>query len=172
MSYFINFPTILYDPHGIGNQKLVTNLLKRVRIRSNMKKEFVMLDPYDIQEGETPEIVADKHHGSPYYHWIVMILNNISNPIHDWPKTSREMQLYLQTKFGVNGGQDSTHHYEISQSSGDTTLMIEVPAETSGADAISNWTYEWNLNESKRSIDLLRNNYLGMFEDEFEQLVL
>jgi len=80
--------------------------------------------------------------------------------------------LYLQSKFGSSGGQDSTHHYALSQSSRDTTLIIEVPAGTSGATAISNWAYESDLNESKRSIDLLRNSYLGMFEDEFEQLVL
>ena len=171
MSYFINFPTTLYDPHGIGNQKLATNLLKRVRIRTNMKKEFILLDPYDVQEGETPEIVADKHHGSPYYHWVVMILNGISHPIHDWPKTTREMQLYLKQKYGLAAGQDSVHHYEIAQSSGDTTEMIEVPEGTSGAIAVTNWTYEWNLNETKRSIDLLRNNYLGMFVEEFQQLI-
>ena len=38
------------------------------------------------------------------------------------------------------------------------------------ASAISNYTYEYNLNESKRSIDLLRNEYLGIFVDEFEML--
>ena len=45
MSYFINFPTLMYDPVGNGdNAKLVTNILKRVRMRANMKKNVVMLD--------------------------------------------------------------------------------------------------------------------------------
>jgi hypothetical protein len=171
MSYFSLFPVTMYDPHGVGNQKLATNILKRVRVRANMRKEFVMLDPYDIQEGETPEIVADKHHGSPYFHWVVMILNNINNPLHDWPKTTREMQLYLQTKYGAAGGQDTIHHYEIAQSSGDTELMIEVPEETSGAISVTNWTYEWTENELKRSIDLLRNDYLGIFVEEFGEMI-
>ena len=50
MSYFSNFSTILYDPAGDGSARLVTNIMKRVRVRSNMKKEMVMLDQYDVQE--------------------------------------------------------------------------------------------------------------------------
>ena len=73
MSYFNNFPTRLYDPKGDGSAKLCTDILRRVRVRVNMKKEIVMLDPYDVKENEAPEIVADKHHGSSYYHRIVMI---------------------------------------------------------------------------------------------------
>ena len=42
MSYFSNFSTLLYDPKGDGSAKLATNILKRVRVRTNMKKEIVM----------------------------------------------------------------------------------------------------------------------------------
>ena len=101
MSYFENFQKILYDPVGNNNPKLMTNIMKRVRIRANMKKEVVMLDPYDVQENETPEIVADKHHGSPYYHWVVMILNDISDVNHDWVKSTRQLQKYLTDKYNL-----------------------------------------------------------------------
>ena len=57
MSYFNRFSTILYDPAGVTNPVLVTNILKRVRLRTNMKREIVLLDKYDVQENETPEIV-------------------------------------------------------------------------------------------------------------------
>ena len=94
MSYFSNFPTQLYDPKGDGSAKLCTDILRRVRVRVNMKKEIVMLDSYDVKENETPEIVADKHHGSTYYHWVVMILNDISDIHHDWVKSTRQLQNY------------------------------------------------------------------------------
>ena len=42
--YFNYFPTIMYDPTGDGSAKLATNIMKRVRMRANMKKEVVMLD--------------------------------------------------------------------------------------------------------------------------------
>ena len=160
----------MYDPVGNGNGKFVTNILKRARIRTNVKKELVMLDKYDVQELETPEIVADKHHGSPAYHWIVMLINNISDVNHDWVKSTRQMQRYLQDKY-TTAQLDEVHHYEIPQSSGDTSITIQVPQGTDGATSVTNLTYEMELNESKRSIDLLRNEYLTFFVDEFEEMM-
>lgn len=166
--YFQYFPTDIYDPTGNGSAKLATNILKRVRLRVNVKKELVMLDKYDVKEGETPEIVADKHHGSPLYHWVIMLVNNMSDVNHDWVKSTRQMQSYLSDKY-TDAQLDEVHHYEIPQSSGDTSITIQVPQGTDGATPITNITYEMELNESKRSIDLLRSNYLSAFIEEFEQ---
>ena len=171
MSYFNNFPTIMYDPTGDGSAKLATNIMKRVRMRANMKKEVVMLDPYDIKENETPEIVADKHHGSPHYHWVVMLLNDISDVNHDWVKSTRQMQKYLLSKY-TETQLTETHHYEIPQTSGDTSINIEVENTTyPSASIVTNYEYVVAINDEKRSIDLLRNEYLGFFEDEFQSLI-
>ena len=170
MSYFNNFSTLMYDPKGDGSAKLATNILKRVRIRANMKKEIIMLDKYDIKENETPEIIADRHHGSSYYHWVVMLLNDISDINHDWVKSTRQLQKYLLTKY-TETQLIEAHHYEVAQSSGDVTIKIQVPQGTTGAIAVTNYEYEVALNEEKRSIDLLRNDYLGYFTEEFAGLV-
>ena len=168
--YFNYLPKIMYDPVGDGSAKFVTNILKRARMRTNVKKELVMLDKYKVQELETPEIVADKHHGSPNYHWVVMLINDISDVNHDWVKSTRQMQRYLQDKY-TEAQLDEVHHYEIPQTSGDTSITIQVPQGTDGATSVSNITYETNLNESKREIDLLRNEYLTFFIDEFEEMM-
>ena len=172
MSYFQYFPTIMYDPVGNGdNAKLVTNILQRVRMRANMKKNVIMLDQYDIKENETPEIIADRHHGSPYYHLVVMLLNDISDIHHDWPKSTRQLQKYVNLKY-TSAQLSEVHHYEISQSSGDSTIKIEVENTTyPGASPVTNWEYETALNEEKRKIDLLRNDYLGFFTEEFATLI-
>ena len=171
MSYFSYFSTTLYDPAGDGSAKLCTDIMSRVRVRASMKKEIIMLDPYDVKENETPEIVADKHHGSPYYHWVVMLLNEISDVNHDWVKSTRQMQKYLLSKY-TETQLTETHHYEISQTSGDTTIKIEVENTTyPTATAITNYEYEVALNEEKRSIDLLRNDYLTFFVDEFQNSI-
>ena len=171
MSYFNNFPTIMYDPTGDGSAKLVTNIMKRVRMRANMKKNVIMLDKYDVKENETPEIVADKHHGSSYYHWVVMLLNDISDVNHDWVKSTRQLQKYLLSKY-TEIQLTETHHYEISQTSGDTTTKIEVENATyPSASIVTNYEYEVALNDSKRQINLLRNDYLGFFTEEFASLI-
>jgi len=171
MSYFNYFPKTMYDPAGDGSAKMVTDIMKRVRVRSNMKKEIVMMDPYDVKENETPEIVADKHHGSTTYHWIVMLVNDISDVNHDWVKSTRQLQKYLLSKY-TETQLNEAHHYEISQTSGDTTTKIEVENTTyPSATLITNYEYEVAINEEKRSIDLLRNEYLSFFVDEFEGLM-
>ena len=171
MSYFSYFSTTLYDPAGDGSAKLCTDIMSRVRVRANMKKEIVMLDPYDVKENETPEIVADKHHGSPYYHWVVMLLNDISDVNHDWVKSTRQLQKYLLSKY-TEIQLTETHHYEISQTSGDTTTKIEVENATyPSASIVTNYEYEVALNDSKRQINLLRNDYLGFFTEEFASLI-
>ena len=159
------------DPAGDGSAKVATDILSRVRVRANMKKEIVMLDQYDVQENETPEILADRHHGSPHYHWVIMLLNDISDVNHDWIKSTRQLQKYLTTKY-TDTQLTEAHHYEISQTSGDTTIKIEVENTTyPSATTVTNYEYEVALNESKRRIDLLRNDYLGMFVDEFTNMV-
>ena len=171
MSYFNNFPTIMYDPTGDGSAKLATNIMKRVRMRANMKKEVIMMDPYDVKENETPEIVSDKHHGSPYYHWVIMLLNDISDVNHDWVKSTRQLQKYLTDKY-TEAQLIEAHHYEISQTSGDTTTKIEVEITTyPTASTVTNYEYEVALNDEKRSIDLLRNEYLSFFVDEFQNSI-
>ena len=171
MSFFENFGKILYDPVGNNNPRLVTDIMSRVRMRANMKKEVVMMEQYDVQENETPEIVADKHHGSPYYHWVVMLLNDISDVNHDWVKSTRQLQKYLLSKY-TQVQLTEPHHYEISQTSGDTTIKIEVENTTyPSATIVTNYEYEVALNESKREIDLLRNDYLAFFVDEFQSSI-
>ena len=170
MSYFSRFPTIMYDPAGDGSAKVITNIMSRVRLRASMKKEIIMLDKYRVKENETPEIVADRHHGSVYYHWVVMLVNNISDVNHDWVKSTRQLQKYLQSKY-TEAQLTEAHHYEIPQSSGDTTVNIQVPQGTSDAVTITNYEYETALNESKREIDLLRNEYLEFFVEEFDELI-
>ena len=119
----------------------------------------------------SPEIVSDKHHGSPYYHWVVMLVNDISDVNHDWPKSTRQMQSYLTDKYSETQ-LNEPHHYEIPQTSGDTTVMIEVENTTyPEATSVSNYDYEIALNDSKRSIDLLKNQYLSFFVNEFEELM-
>ena len=118
-----------------------------------------------------PKIVSDKHHGSSHFHWVVMLLNNISDVNHDWVKSTRQMQKYLLDKY-TEAQLIEAHHYEVDQTSGDTTIKIEVENATYPlATAVTNYEYEIALNEEKRKIDLLKNDYLGFFTDEFENLI-
>ena len=85
-------------------------------------------------------------------------------------KSTRQLQKYLLSKY-TETQLSEAHHYEVAQSSGDTTIKIQVPQGTAGATTVTNYEYEVALNDEKRSINLLRNEYLGFFTDEFANLV-
>ena len=169
--YFSKFPYIIYDSVGNGEFKIVTNLLRRVAIRSKVKANTLFFDTYDVKEGETPEMVAHKLYGDPELHWIVLLVNNVTERYHQWPKNTNQFLAYINDKYS---NVDATHHYEISQVSGDTTIKIDIGTDNtghSGASAVTNFEYEEALEDKKRSIRLLDPSYIGSFVAEFESLM-
>ena len=84
MSYFSNFPVIPYDSQGDGNLKDVTNLLRRVVVRTKIEENTSVFDTYDVKEGETPEMIAHKLYGDINLHWVVLLFNKVKDRYHDW----------------------------------------------------------------------------------------
>ena len=80
--YFAQFPTIFYDAVGNTNPKIVTHLLKRVAIHSKARATTALYDTYDVKNGETPESIAHKYYDDAEYHWIVLLVNNITDRFH------------------------------------------------------------------------------------------
>ena len=110
--YFSQFPLIVYDSVGNGDFKLVTHLLKRVAIHSKASTQSSLFDTYDIANGETPEMIAHKYYGDATYHWIVLLVNNITDRFHQWPMNTRQFLAHLAERYD---NVDAVHHYEINQ---------------------------------------------------------
>ena len=173
--YFSQFPLMGYDIKGDNGYKLVPDILRRVKLRANLRNGMFIFDNYDVKEGETPETVAFKWFGDTEYHWVVLMTNNITDRYYEWPLTQPQFQAHLEDKYGV-GNIDSTHHYEISQTSGptssrDNSHLVEVNSDASGATAVTNREYEEREQDRLRQIRLLDPRYLSIFVAEFEHLI-
>ncbi len=176
--YFKNFPTIPYDSVGNGQTKDVKNLLRRVGIRTKVKANVLFFDTYDIKEGETPESIADKLYDDVEKHWIIMLVNNITDRYHQWPMSYAQFLQFVNDKYADPNG---VHHYEIAQSSGDTSKTIEVYANSAlysgdtdfynSATIITNIEYEENRQNELRKIRLLDPRFVTQFVEEFEELM-
>ena len=169
--YFANFPLIPYDSVGDGNFKVVTNLMKRVALRSKVRTNTMLFDTYDVKEGETPEMLADKLYGDPNLHWIIMYVNGITDRYHQWPLSTPQFLAFINDKYS---NPDGTHHYEITQTSGDTTVTIDIGSDNTshaGATLITNREYEESRQDTLRSIRLLDPEYVDQFVEEFENLI-
>jgi len=175
MSYFMQFPLMAYDLKGDKSYKMLPDILRRVKLRANIKNGLFEFDNYDVQEGETPETIAYKWFGDTEFHWVILMTNNITDRYYQWPLSQPQFQVHLEDKYGV-GNIDATHHYEISQSSGktssrDNSHLVEVNSDASGATAITNREYEQREQDNIRQIRLLQPKYLGQFVEEFKQLI-
>jgi len=176
MAYFEKFPKILYDIDNTKNYKLVTDILRRVKVREAIKDNAVLFDKYDVDSGDTPETVSYKIYGSVRYYYVILLLNNIKDRYYDWPLSYQAFESYVKDKYANPSG---IHHYEITQSSGTTTsngpddydYLIEVNSTQPGAVAVTNYEYEQRLQDKKRQIKLLKPGFLKAFETEFEKLV-
>ena len=176
--YFDSFPKILYDSKGDGEVKIVTNLLKRVAVRTKVKTNALILDTYNVKNGETPESIADKLYDDPELHWVVLMINDITDRYHQWPMYEQQFNTYVTEKYD---NPDGVHHYEVPQSSGDTSTTIEVYANEalytgdtdfySSASIITNRQFEEREQDKKRQIRLLDPAFLDQFVEEFKILM-
>ena len=169
--YFANFPFIAYDSVGNEEYKLVTDLLRRVTLRSKVRSNVLVFDTYDVKEGETPEMIADKLYDDSEYHWIILLINNITDWYHQWPLNNNQFLTYLNDKYS---NVDATHHYEISQVSGDTTIKINIGndnTEHSGASIVTNREFEEERQDELRKIRLLNPIYIEPFVDEYQKIM-
>ena len=171
--YFNAFPIIPYDSIGDYNFKDVTNLLRRVRLRTKVKTNVMLFDTYDVKNGETPEMIADKLYGDPELHWVVLMVNDITDRFHQWPLSVAQLNQYITDKYD---DVDGTHHYEVAQDSGDTTVKIwvendvDTDAYTSESiTRITNYEYEEKEQDRKRQIQLLDPEYVPLFINEFNR---
>lgn len=198
--YFLNFPKVY---HSFDNKfgVLVTDLTKRVGLNQRLGNNTAMVYyKYQIQEGDTPEIIAEKYYGDAEKHWLVLMANNIIDPYKDWPKTYNEFLIYINEKYGSTAAAKSQiHHYEkiitttdnysgtvdrrtyiIDQTSYNqivpTTTTRKFPNGTSvtvevNKRQVDSYQYEEELNESKRNIRLINSEFANQAYSELKMLL-
>ena len=89
MSYFSKFPRTVITRNN--TPFIIRDFLSRVAVSENFKKQYSFLENYFILDGETPESVSFKLYGSPTYHWVLLMINDILDPRNDWPVSERKI---------------------------------------------------------------------------------
>lgn len=116
-SYFDRIPKLKYDINrSLVNPKYetVTNIFFRIRVIQEVLDNIDSYFVAEIEEGETPEIIAEKVYKDSGANWIITIANNIIDPQWQWPLGYDEFQKYIIGKYGsVENAQTTNHHYEM-----------------------------------------------------------
>lgn len=128
-AFFNNFPKIKYDINNTTVNKQyedVTNIFFRIRylreILNNVSSYYV----YELEDGDTPEILAEKVYGDAGAGWMIVYANKIMDPQFDWPMDYDVFINYIEGKYGsIATAKTTIHHYEKvitrTNSNGDVT---------------------------------------------------
>ena len=86
----------------------------------------------------------------------------MTNPYYDWPLPYFDLQKFVAKKYtDING----VHHYEDADG-------YRVDSDASGATAITNFVYEETKNDEKRTINIIRGEYIPEVLKEFKTLTI
>ena len=213
--YFNFFPTTVYstDDRSLSLDS-VTNIIARFSFEQKLKENTSAFYKYDIQDSDTPEIIASKYYDSPERHWIVLLFNDIIDPQFDWPLDSRTIIEYIDSKYStaeyadtantsVSGlswakninnvksyyktitttnsdGTENIQKFEVDANTyadiGTTTSFFTLQNGSTIKQVISTETethydFEIEENEKKRSINLLKTEFVPAVEKEFKKVV-
>ena len=190
----LDYPSLLKDRESNIDFVQTKNLFRRAKIREDLFDNFMQFDKYKVIGDERPDNVAEKLYDSGDLDWVVLMSNNIIDINNEWPLTQLQLNQFLNNKYSP---QDlvSIHHYETLELRDNKNQLIlpaglvvdenfnmeylsggQVKSTNSLVDgrpvkAVTFFDYENNLNEKKRNINVLKQEFLGLFIKDFERIM-
>ena len=192
-SYFkqlpdLNYPSLANDRTSVYDYQTVKNIFKRAVIRDDIFDEVTAFTKYSIVGDERPDQVAYDFYRDSGLDWVVLTTNNIVHVRDEWPMGNQDFLTYLNAKYTAQE-LSNIHHYEtkiIRNSSGSLIQPegVTVPAghtisfldngvlrSESSLTSFSFLEHETNLNDDKRNINILRTEYLGLFLENYADIM-
>ena len=168
------------------------NLFRRMKIRDDLQSIFTLFNKYQIVQGARPDTIAEELYGKASLDWVVILSSGIINLRNDWPLSDKDLYNYVVEVYGLDRNNtrhyetkeikdvndklilpageivdsDFTISYrEISgyNSDGDPIYRVVTTTPSNTVIGISNYEYEVRKNDKKRTIYVLRREYLQQF---------
>ncbi len=191
MTYFRELPNVEYqnflaNKSGSQDYILMKNIFIRGKLRDDLQNVFTLFNKYVINEGERPDEIAQKLYGDPSFDWVVLVTANIINYQNDYPLSSQQLWEYVTNKYGEEYVNDIRYYVttEVKDDSGRLILPANAVVDkdftipnpdfpTSFINptvAISNWEYENDINDKKKTIYVLKREYLNQFLNDMQDI--
>lgn len=183
-NYFEMFPKILYDFSTFTDPNdilYVTNIFTRAKITQEAIQGASAYDKYIVKDGDKLEIISNKIYGTPTYHWILCMANNIFSNAY-LPLSNLEFEQYVDKMYT---NPQALHHYETIGG----TIINPVTINGIGSHclydptngwysinindyiAITNYEYEFNINETNRTINIVKPQFINGIISQFSSLM-
>ena len=190
----LDYPSLLKNRESNVDYVQTKNLFRRVKIREDLFANFMQFDKYEIVGDERPDNVSEKVYGRDDLDWVVLLSNNIIDINNEWPLSQLQLNIFLADKYTPQE-LVSIHHYETLELR-DSKNQLILPAGLvvdedfnleylSGGQikstnslvqgrpvrAVTFFDYENDLNDQKRTINVLKRDFLGIFIKDFERIM-
>ena len=194
--YFSKVPNFEYVSRlpdaKISDYITVKNLFKKGAIVPDILDNLALHTKYKIVGDDRPDNVAFDFYGDSELDWLVLACNNIINIQNEWPMLQNDFDRFLLDKYGTYANLNTTHHYETQEVKNSQDVII-VPKElqcesdykvtyfdsnvsrlvTVNSDdcttEVTNYTYEERIEDAKRNIYLLKQQYVSIIRDDMEE---
>ena len=177
-------PDLLYifGQSALDTQFLVTkNIWSRAEILSEYKSSLAMFDEYIVENGEKPEDIAFKLYKNPFYNWVLLVVNDITNYHEQWPKSTSQLQEYCADKYD---NPEATKDYITTEVKMGTNIIVPagkvVPStfqvvyyngsNTVTANPVTSRTFyqfEEEVNAQKERIQLVKPEFVEDFVEQY-----
>ena len=198
MSYFrelpnLKYPSFLSDKNSSLEYIDVKNFFRRVKLREDLQNTLTVFNKYEIPMGLRPDNVAEELYGSANLDWVVITCAGIVNIRDEWPLNPDEIYNYSFNKYGDDLNEVRFYETkEIRDEQGHLVLpkgkrvnsnftvkyydnnlgTYVIKSGTDVRTGISNYVHETRINDNKRFIFVLKNEYLQQFLNDFRDIMI
>lgn len=191
----LDYPTLLKTKQSNNDYIETKNLFRRVKIREDLFSNFVVFDQYKVIGDERPDNVAEKVYGDDNLDWVILMSNNIIDVKNEWPMTQSDLSTYINEKY-TQKELTYIHHYETIEFR-DRNNQLLVPAgkvvdesfsieyylgesglrnngqlkTASPIRSVNNYENEVEINDKKRTINVIKEDVLGLFLKDFNKIM-
>jgi hypothetical protein len=192
MSYFRELPDIEYQSqlptkNSSLNYVRVKNLFRRVKLRDDLQNVFTLFNKYQIKDGERPDTIAENLYGSADLDWVVLLSANIINVRDSWPLSERDLYKFVEEKYGIDVMNEIKYYQttQVKNSKGNLILpagkVVDKDFSIPNPDnpyailnpvvGVSYFDYEVEKNNKKRSIYILKPQYLQQYLNDIRSIM-
>ena len=196
-SYFNLIPNFNYVSRlpdaKISDYIRVKNFFRRGSLREDIYQNLTFFTKYSILGDDRPDNVAYKVYENSSLDWIVLLANNITHIPTEWPLPQNDFDRFMLEKYDdYNTLYNGIHHYETIEikDSNDVTIIpegLEVSSDFNQTyydyylkkivdteditRPVTNYEYEEKIENKKRNIYILKQEYVSVVMDDIEELM-
>lgn len=165
---------------------LAKNLWRRGEILKEYKSSLTLFNEYLVQNGEKPEDIALEKYDNPFYNWTILIINDITNYHEQWPRSTMQLQEYVNAKY--DNPEATKQHITTEVKDANNNIIVPAGKVVPSTFQIAYWNgsvtvtanpvypqtyyqYEEELNAKKEKIQIVQPRYIEDFVENYYKII-